>query len=203
MQLMKKIESKYSICSGPSMFPTLKSGDGLIISEYTDSTDIKIGDVIVYPHPHKSVDVVHRVIKIKCNCAMTRGDNNNKIDPYIVKFKDITGKVTWYKRGSSEKKMLNGYLGYLRHKYLIAQKAIKPTYKKLPKKYYTVLCKIELLRSLHPLFNLKVITIIKNGEKQYYLMHKKKTIGEKNANNSKWSIIFPYGLFIDTEKLGK
>ncbi len=200
---MENIKSKYSICSGPSMFPTLKSGDGLIISKYTNNTEIKIGDIIVYPHPHKSIDVVHRIITIKYNGAITRGDNNNKIDPYIVNFKDITGKVTGYKRGSLEKKMLNGYLGYLRHKYLIAQKTVKPICKKIPKKYYALLCKIKLLNSLHPLFNLKVLIVTRNGEKQYYLMYKNKTIGKKNANNKKWSIIFPYGLFIDTEKLGK
>ena len=58
---------------GPSMYPTLKPGDGLDLYTYNEPAEICVGDVIVYPHPFGTVDVVHRIIKIRHDGVITRG----------------------------------------------------------------------------------------------------------------------------------
>ncbi len=66
---------------GPSMEPLFQTGDLVIIVK---STDIKIGDIIVYKKKAGNGFIIHRVIEIR-NVSnelyyVTKGDNNNLPD---------------------------------------------------------------------------------------------------------------------------
>ena len=194
-QKMEKVKSKYSTCSGPSMLPTLTSGDGLRLSKYKDNSEIKVGDVIVYPHPDKPFDVVHRIIKIKPIGVITRGDNNNKVDPYLIKFEEIQGKVLSAKRKTKMIYMRNGRLGYYRHRYLVIKKFLWPYIVMIPAKLSRPIKNHGLLNFLHPCFKLKVITVKRGNRTDKILSSRNKPIGKFNNEKHEWDINFPYKFF--------
>jgi len=108
------------------MHPTLRGGDGLDLYIYRNPDELRVGDVIVYPHPFGTVDVVHRIIEIKPDGVITRGDNNNKIDPYTVQFKDIIGKVLAAKRKDRLMQIKGGKTGFCIHKLMLFRKGSTP-----------------------------------------------------------------------------
>lgn len=86
-----------SIGSG-SMEPKIGKGDVVIVKRLkkVEIPNIKKGDVLVHYHDNKII--VHRVVKIikvKNNLNfITKGDNNNARDAWIIKEKDVVGTVS-------------------------------------------------------------------------------------------------------------
>ncbi len=80
-----------------SMSPKIEKGD-IVILKKTKTSEIKTikkGDILVYNHDNKII--VHRVVDIlmiegKIN-FITKGDNNNTKDSWIIKEEDIIGTV--------------------------------------------------------------------------------------------------------------
>lgn len=73
---------------GNSMYPTIK--DGQIVTICTDK-NYNIGDIIAY-YVNNHI-IVHRIIFVRKNYVLTKGDNNNYIDPLRVLKERIIGKV--------------------------------------------------------------------------------------------------------------
>jgi len=75
-----------------SMVPTLNRGD-LIVAE---GGPVEVGDIIIYSGP-RNYPIIHRVIDIKTDGLVTgfvtKGDNNNAEDPWLVKPNQVHGKV--------------------------------------------------------------------------------------------------------------
>ena len=78
--------------NGSSMIPCLNSGETVFLFE---SKTYKIGDIIAfYIKTNDSLKIiVHRVIFIRKDYILTKGDNNNFIDPIRVNKSQILGKV--------------------------------------------------------------------------------------------------------------
>ncbi|MFC2048525.1 signal peptidase I [Chloroflexota bacterium] len=86
---------------GTSMEPELHAGD-MILIEYIDPTDVKVGDVIVYTIPQAVREhynypavIAHRVKTVITEPALvfrTKGDNTGE-DPFSVRPEDIRGVV--------------------------------------------------------------------------------------------------------------
>lgn len=195
-------KSKFNTCVGPSMYPTLRSGDGLILYTYTSTDDVSIGDIIVYPHPNKPFDVVHRIINKLTGGVITRGDNNNKIDPYIITYDNIIGKVISVKRKDQTIILLSGKKGLLLHKYLIIRMFTLP-YIRRPIGFTTRLIeKNKIFNFCDFLFQVDVVSIKSGNNKKYILRHKNKVIGIKSEKtDNQWQIKFPYKLFIKKDKI--
>jgi len=200
---MQTLLPQFSTCIGPSMYPTLRSGDGLKLRTYQRPTDMRIGDVIVYPHPHRPVDVVHRIINIVPDGVITRGDNNNLIDPYTVGFDEIKGKVVAVKRGARTLAMAGGLVGRCRHKLMLARKYAMPYIKMPPRLVSDGITRWGLLRIFHPLLNLRILRIESSGRQRWILMAGRKAIGTRRSAAEAWQIRFPYKLVIDPGRLDK
>ena len=197
-----KYESKFNTCVGPSMYPTLKSGDGLVLYTYTSFDEVKIGDIIIYPHTEKPFDVVHRIIKIEPDGVITRGDNNNKIDPYLVKYEDIIGKVLSAKREFRSIQMLSGKRGYYFHRLLIIKKFTLPYITRPMSFVSNQLTKFKIFNFCHSLFNIEVVHVSRGDNHTYILRHNNKPIGSKSLEtDNQWKIKFPYKLFINKDKI--
>lgn len=80
----------YTVLSG-SMEPEFYPGD-LIAVKHKNKTDIKLGDVITY-RDGDGVVITHRIIEETEEGYITKGDNNNVEDSYVVKDEDIIGEV--------------------------------------------------------------------------------------------------------------
>ncbi len=199
---MEKYIPKYSICVGPSMYPTLRSIDNIITEKYEKNDDIRVGDIIVYPHPDKTFDVVHRIIKIMDAGVITRGDNNNKIDPYVVRFADIKGKIIAIRRGKKSINIAGGIAGYIIHKIMLIRKYAVFYYKVPISKLSAVIANSKLFNFLDPLFKVKIVYVNgKNGVNREILKLGTRAIGKRYGRNSEWFIKFPYKFFIKKERL--
>jgi len=72
------------------MWPLISKEDTIHI-EYKNFSDLRIGDIILYKN---SEFVLHRINKINDKGLITKGDNNNKYDPIIVKEFNYFGVLT-------------------------------------------------------------------------------------------------------------
>jgi len=98
---MTGYHSPYITCRGWSMAPALREGDGLALIPCGGADGLKLGDIVVYPHPDEPVDVAHRVVLILPDGVITRGDANDQDDPGIVPWAALKGKVVAVKKGTS------------------------------------------------------------------------------------------------------
>jgi signal peptidase len=83
-----------TMITGPSMEPELKAGDLVIVKEVSAEA-IEVGDVIRFRY--NGVYVLHRVIEIHDEDGqitfITKGDNNNTLDPEPISAAEIEGRA--------------------------------------------------------------------------------------------------------------
>lgn len=60
-----------------------------------DKSEIRVGDVVSYQAPTKMTQytILHRVVRVCSDGIIVKGDNNEKIDPYVVPWRLIIGKM--------------------------------------------------------------------------------------------------------------
>ena len=185
------------------MNPTLKPGDGLDLYTYSDPAEICVGDVIVYPHPSRTVDVVHRIIEIRNAGVITRGDNNNKIDPYTVRFDDIIGKVIATKRKNRLIPVKSGKTGFCIHKLMLLRKYFI-LYGLAPLRFISnIIAASRIFNIFHSVFNVRIIHIKRNHQRQLILVSGNRAIGKQLVESGEWQIRFPYKYFINKSWLEK
>ena len=73
-----------------SMVPEFYKGDMAVVEGVSD---IRLGDIIVFDVPSRSVPIIHRIISIQDGEIRTKGDNNPSIDPWITSKENVHGKV--------------------------------------------------------------------------------------------------------------
>ena len=103
---------QYVVATG-SMEPEYNIGDVIIIREKPEEK-IKIGDIINYTSENGIDTITHRVVDIiekdGQNYYKTKGDNNNSVDPELVKYSQVKGKLVFKisKLGTVITKMFTG-----------------------------------------------------------------------------------------------
>lgn len=75
-----------------SMEPTIEV-NSIVILEKVNISDINIDDIIQFNNKHLGYSVMHRVVGIGKDFVMTKGDNNDRADSFIVTNEDIIGRV--------------------------------------------------------------------------------------------------------------
>ncbi len=86
----------YAVAIGSgSMYPKIHKGDVVIITKLNPDDELKVGDIIAYQK--EKIMIVHRVIEIEKDkneyFYYTKGDANEDVDDWIIKRKDIIGKI--------------------------------------------------------------------------------------------------------------
>lgn len=115
--------------SGSSMAGVFRDGDLLSIEPVLISA-LHPGDVVVYvvykdpQRPHDGVNTAHRVIGIKPQGLICRGDNNPLPDPELLTEGRLIGRVTRFERGGRIRKIQVGRLGLWRARGLWARRGI-------------------------------------------------------------------------------
>jgi hypothetical protein len=94
---------------------TFRSGDSLTV-EPVSLTDLVPGDVVVFRElNHKGLEeIVHRVMHIRLNGLVVRGDNNPCNDPNLVSENSLVGRVSYVERDGKRSYVRGGRLGLLR-----------------------------------------------------------------------------------------
>lgn len=78
-----------------SMYPTIKKGNILIVKGRVNFNRIKLNDIVVYKVLNIQYPIMHRVIKVLDDRVITKGDNNQKEDDFIVNEENIIGKLIY------------------------------------------------------------------------------------------------------------
>lgn len=94
--LKKMLNSEYPIASvtSSSMWPALKKGDLILIKGTSGKNDIEIGDIVVYAN--EKGFTIHRVIELKEDTFITKGDANN-IKDKPIEYDKLIGKTLNFK----------------------------------------------------------------------------------------------------------
>jgi len=108
---MGQAQLTYVNYTGSSMEPILKPGDLLQVLAYSGSP-VRRGDVIFYSCPSKNCNIVHRVTNFDTRGIRTRGDNNARIDPWVVGPKQVVGYVAHAQRGRRWRLISGGLVGH-------------------------------------------------------------------------------------------
>jgi signal peptidase len=198
---MPDIPLKSIIYTGPSMNPTLKAGDKLYVTPY-DGQKIRPGDVIVFLSPESGRKVTHRIISADSHGIRTRGDNNSKIDPWILSPDKILGRVGYAKKINRWRRICGGEIGQL---YGLMLKAIhlidssispifRPAYQWLSKS--GILTRYVLIQK-----KIRVLSYKRPGGNEFQLLLGKYLIGRCPPGKNKWDIRRPFRLFINEASL--
>ena len=87
----------YVVLTG-SMIPTIDIND-VVVTEYVDTSDLDVNDIVTYYSDYYGVNVTHRIIEKYYDDVnnqytfRTKGDNNDSDDPSLVSGSSIYGKV--------------------------------------------------------------------------------------------------------------
>ena len=183
------------------MNPTLKVGDGLTVIPYEDE-NIRIGDVVVFRSSESDRYIVHRVISVDSRGIRTKGDNNNKVDSWILHPEDIVGRVISAQRrnksivihGGTRGRLLASILWTIRRLKILIHRILHPAYQALtrtnvPRGILSRLVSTQILYFKRP-----------NGIEMQLIMGRW-VIGRYSPGGSQWIIRRPFRLFVDEKSL--
>jgi signal peptidase I len=82
---------------GYSMEPGIRDSDA-VLATGVQPREIKPGDVIIFPDPEDGASrIVHRVVSLQERdgelVAVTKGDGNPQVDPFVIPARKVQGKV--------------------------------------------------------------------------------------------------------------
>lgn len=191
----------FCVYHGMSMNPYLHESDILEVVPY-DNQPIKVGDVILFPHPQKKQNVVHRVTAIRTDGVCTRGDSNPTKDDWKTAQNHIQGRVVAAWRGNRFIEITGGVLGrltaaitYLGHRILYL------CYPLVRRTYFTLKRSNLLIKVLPNRYQPRIIAFHTSFGTRKKMLIGKRIVGFYKRPMKKWQISPFYRLFIDDQKL--
>lgn len=186
---------------GSSMNPTLKPGDRLDTVPY-DGQKIRRGDVIVFISPLDESKAVHRVVSMDSKGIKTRGDNCNRIDPYVLSPDQILGRVISVHRKNRRRRIFGGYLGRVFAGTARVVTALDVSASFLLRPFYHRLARSRILRRWKPVWlEPRVISFSHPGGTELQLLMGRWVIGRRLPGMARWNIRRPFRLFVDENSL--
>lgn len=179
------------------MRPTLVSLDALKIAPY-NKKKIRSGDVVVFVRPGSSQKVAHRVISVKSEKILTRGDNNNKVDRLSISASDIVGRVVYAKRGEIQSRIYGGSIGQVYASLIRAKKLSGRMLSFLFGPAYRRLAKTGMVLRLVPCRE-KIRTVVykrPHGE-EIQLFMGGLLVARRKPRSDKWDVKRPFRLFVE------
>ncbi|MDP2941277.1 MAG: ATP-binding cassette domain-containing protein [Candidatus Omnitrophota bacterium] len=93
---------------------TFKPQDILCVAPYDTFQSVRVGDVVMFRAPERENEVVHRVVAITPAGARTQGDNNPSVDPWVIPFTSLLGRVAHLRRAGVKLPVHGGMRGRVR-----------------------------------------------------------------------------------------
>ncbi len=186
---------------GPSMNPTLRSGDRLNIIPY-NGKKIRRGDVVVCIPPEGDSKIIHRVVSVSSRGIRTRGDNSNQVDQWILSPNHILGRVVSTQRGSRRRRIFGGPMGQLFAAVLRVIHAIDSGVSFLLRPLYERLARAGTFRRWLPRWmEPRVVSFSRDAGTELQLVMGRRVIGRRLEGKTGWHIRRPFRLFVDEASL--
>lgn len=186
---------------GQSMNPTLKSGDLLQIVPYGDKKNRR-GDVIVFISPEGCSKIIHRIVSVNSQRIKTRGDNCNRVDPWLLSHDQILGRVISTQRGNRRRRIIGGPLGQFYAAAVRAIHAIDSGVSQFLRPAYHWLVRNDVFRRYMPdQIKPRVISLNRAAGKELQLLMGRRVIGRWLPGMTRWYIRRPFRLFVDEDAL--
>lgn len=212
-QEVNQLLSDHYIYTGKSMNPVFYDADLLEIKPYKSIQSIQCGDVITFPlrknkniladeltgEEKKEKNVTHRVVAVKNDLILTRGDNNPNIDPWALTFDQIFGRVTYKIVRQKKYYIQRGFMGrlcMLKNRTRRSLRIIIIRTMKIPYRFLSY-CSPIISRIIPIQKKMRVVIFCRNDHSIKQLMLGKKIIATKNRWEAKWRIRRPYRPFIN------
>jgi hypothetical protein len=145
---------------------------------------------------------VHRVVEINEVGIITRGDNSNTNDPWILKSEDIIGRVVSVKRRNRTLRVHGGKTGVLWSIILRIKKLLANGISSGLRPAYHWLINTGLFhRWLSSLVKMKILYFHRPNGTEMQLVLGRRVIGRRMPGTNKWLITRPFRLFIDESSL--
>lgn len=186
---------------GPSMTPTFEVGDGLQVLPYTDRR-VRPGEVIVFRHPGKKNNIVHRVVRVEGQGIRTRGDNNREDDPWWLQPEQVIGQVVSVARRDTRRTLATGRHGHVLVAFVRVRRKVRSGLRKLLLPVYRALGASGLFRGcLRWRAPLRMVCFQRPHGVEMHLFLGKRPVGRRPAGARSWQIRAPFRLFIDEQSL--
>ena len=184
---------------GTSMNPTLCASDLLEIEAY-DDRPLRIGDIIFFMPPEADCPAVHRVVRVTSEGIRTKGDNNSRLDPWLIRPEDVIGRVVWAARGKKRRRIYGGRVGQLWSFWIRGLKVVARGLSFL----YHLLARSGFMSRLVPLHKrMRIVALRRKDGRAFKLLLGGWVIGNYQSGMNYWQIRRPFRLFVDVESLPK
>lgn len=183
--------------TGNSMHPTLSEHDLLEIEPYC-SRPIRAGDVILFLSPDGGRPAVHRAASVIAEGVQTRGDNNNRVDPWFIRPEEVIGQVVWATQGEKRRPIYGGRVGQMWSLWVRGFTVVEKGLSFL----YHQMARFGLLRRLVPLHKrMRIVALRRKDGRAFKLLLGNRVIGNYKPGMPYWQIRRPFRLFVDVESL--
>ena len=188
--------------SGVSMLPTLKAGDLLKMVSY-EKRGIFVGDVVAFQTPIGSGLAAHRVAAVDHKGLKTKGDNNDKIDDWVLSPHNIVGRIVSAQRGGKKIIILGGFWG---RQYVRAIRTIRYLYRTLKfvllsPLYHWLAAKGMFRKQFSRRLSPRLYCFKRGKDAELQLIWGKRVIGRLTPGQKQWLIRRPFRLFVDEASL--
>jgi signal peptidase I len=187
--------------TGPSMNPTLKTGDLLHVAQY-EGTAIRRGDVIVFKPAGKTNAVTHRVVAIDGERVQTRGDNNDGTDPWLITRDHVLGRVISATRRGRPRWVHGGVLGRMHGRIVGLRRPICQKLFRLLQPTYRRLSALGIFRWAARSMDIRIVSFARPGMPQeLHLQMAGRVIGRLLPGEERWRIKPPFRLLVNEDSL--
>jgi hypothetical protein len=191
----------YLTYAGSSMNPTLRRPDLLEVAPYAGKP-VRVGDVILFSPPDYGGDVVHRVSRIAPQGIRTRGDNNDKEDPYVLVPGDVMGQVVAAWRGQKRRAIAGGRVGRVTGHWARWQLAADRSAERLFSPLRGILVRWGALRLLIPAHLRPRVVVFGAGQsKSWQVLTGSTVVGRYDFARRQWCVKWPFRPFVDESSL--
>jgi hypothetical protein len=199
-----------AVCLGRAMNPTLAETDILEVEPYGRSR-VRPGDVVCFKSPENAETSVRRVVSVgergtgdgvSEDGIRTRGDNNRHQDPWLLRIKDIAGRVVAARLGSRRRPISGGLWGQATAALLNGVRPFRTFGRRMPDCLYDPAVKAGSLDGVLPQ-HLRPRLVEFNGRHwvDLKLLSAEREIGHYDCYLQAWRIRRPFRLFVDLRKL--
>ena len=186
---------------GPSMLPTLRPLDRLKLIDY-GKRPIRPGDVIVFRSPTDGRRLTHRVIRSKARKIVTRGDNNDRNDPWVLRPEEVQGQVVFARRngrwivirGALEGRIRAAGIRFIRQNIRMVYRLTGGIYRKVTRNRG-----IRLKLPFRDIY--RILSFQRPEGTEFQLLVGSLLVARRSEKSGRWRLYRPYAWFLDDKSL--